>query len=106
METSEIAKTQEMKSHTSVSKVMLTAFFDPEGLLLVDLSLICTSLSVATGTHCMKQSRISNHCMLLCSVIQLHGSAHPHVANMVQDALPREGWDVLHHLASRPDLST
>ena len=88
---------------------MMTAFFDIEGLLMLDFKdpHITVNANRYKETLDKLQKAIKNKRpgMLSRGVILLHDNARPHVANTVKDALAQKGWEVLPHPSYSPDLS-
>lgn len=102
-------KPKKFKSALSAGKVMLTAFFDHEGVLLLDFKEPCVNINAVRYKDTLDKlhTAIKNKRpgMLSRGVILLHDNARPHVANIVQESLLKKKWEVLPHPAYSPDLS-
>lgn len=102
-------KAKKFKLQVSAGKVMLSAFFDHEGLLLADFKEPGVNIN---STHYLetldklhKAIKNKRPGMLSRGVILLHDNARPHVAKIVQEALAWKKWEILQHPAYSPDLS-
>lgn len=102
-------KPKKFKTQVSAGKVMVTAFFDHEGLLLADFKEPGVNISAAhykdTLDKLHKAIKAKRPGKLSQGVILLHDNARPHVAKIVQETLAKKNWEVLHHPAYSPDLS-
>ena len=102
-------KPKKFKSQISAGKVMLTAFFDHEGLLLADFKEPGVNITAIHYNDTLDKlhTAIKNKRpgMLSRGVILLHDNARPHVAKIVQKALAHKRWEVLPHPSYSPDMS-
>ena len=93
-----------------VHKVMLTAFWDCRGLLVLDFmprgspinaDRYCSTLSLPRAAIRKKRRRILD----VDNVIILHDNARPHVANKNVNKLRKFHWEFLEHPPYSPDLA-
>ena len=101
---------KKFRTAPSVHKVMLTAFWDCRGPLVLDFmprgSTInadnyCSTLSLLRAAIRKKRRRILD----VDNVIILHDNARPHVANKTVNKLRKFHWEFLEHPPYSPDLA-
>jgi len=100
---------KKFKVTPSARKVMLTAFWDCQGVLLtrfqqhdhtVMSAFYCTILTKLPATICRKRPGLPTKGMLL-----LHDNARPRSANQTTATLRSFKWEVLQHPPYSPDLN-
>ena len=94
----------------SVHKVMVMAFWDCRGSLVLDFmprgaiinaDRYCSTLSLLRAAIRKKRRRILD----VDNVIILHDNARPHVANKTANKLRKFHWELLEHPPYSPDLA-
>jgi histone-lysine N-methyltransferase SETMAR len=101
---------KKFKSQPSARKVMLTVFWDSQGVLLEhDLERGTTVNSVGysemLSTGLKPAIRIKRRGLLSSGVLLLHDNARPHTAIHTLQTLVKLGFTVLEHPAYSPDLA-
>lgn len=101
---------KKFRTAPSVHKVMLTAFWDCRGPLVLDFmprgatinaDRYCSTLSLLRAAIRKKRRGILN----VDNVIILHDNARPHVAMKTVDKLRKFHWEMLEHPPYSPDLA-
>ena len=101
---------KKFRTAPSVHKVMLTAFWDCRGPLMLDFmprdatinaNRYCSTLSLLRAAIRKKCRRILN----VDNVIILHDNARPHVANKTVNKLRKFHWEFLEHPPYSSDLA-
>ncbi|BFZ13360.1 hypothetical protein BsWGS_16399 [Bradybaena similaris] len=100
---------QKFKVTPSAGKVMLTVFWDCQGVLLtnfkkkgdnVNSESYCEVLSVLRDAIRRKRPGL-----LTRGVLLLHDNARPHTARLTQEKIKNLGWKILEHPPYSPDLA-
>ena len=94
----------------SVSKVMITVFWDCEGIILIDYlprgatinAEYYASLLEGPLRDALRKKRPGK---LSAKPILQHDNARPHTARLTMEAVKRLGWELLPHPAYSPDLA-
>ncbi len=99
---------KKFKIHKSVGKVMLTLFWDTEGVLLAEY--LPSNWSVNKETYCetlfklwvaIKQKRLGQ---LSRRIVLIHDNARPHITALTHSFIEDFGWDLFSHPAHSPNL--
>lgn len=97
------------KTHNSAGKVMLTVFWDSEGVLLEDYLEKGRTINAQYYCEILEKLRraIQNkrRGKLRRGIVFLHDNARPHAAAITQDRLDSFTWDVFPHPPYSPDLA-
>ncbi|GFU50562.1 histone-lysine N-methyltransferase SETMAR [Trichonephila clavipes] len=100
---------KKFRATKSAGKVLLTVFFDVQGLLLVEFlehrksinsDVCCETLRCLRGS--IKNKRPG---LLAEGVVLLHDNARPHVSRVTQIELDKLKWETLDHPPYCPDMS-
>lgn len=100
---------KKFKSTASAGKVMVTVFWDCEGVILIDVmprgSTINSEAYVSTLTKLKKRfQRLRRHNNPGDVLIQ-HDNARPHTSLRTSEHIAKQGWTVLPHPPYSPDLA-
>lgn len=102
-------RTKKPKVVASAGKVMLTLFFDNEGVVLAEFMPKGTTINSAAYCATLKRLRKAlkdrRPGKLTRKIVLIHDNATPHSARVTQDLLKKFKWDVWEHPPYSPDLS-
>jgi len=95
------------KTVPSAAKVMVTAFWDAEGLILAEFlerGQIITAAHYVQTLHKLRRA-LRDKCPGR-NIITLHDKARPHAVCLTLEAIAKMGWEVLPHPSYSPDLAS
>ncbi|GFY18823.1 mariner Mos1 transposase [Trichonephila clavipes] len=94
----------------SVRKLMVTVFWDVQGILLIEFMTRGTTINSEVYCRTLKKLKraIQNKLrgLLSSGVVLLHDNARPHTAVRTREVLRKFKWDVFQHLPYSPDLAS
>ncbi|GBN77800.1 Histone-lysine N-methyltransferase SETMAR [Araneus ventricosus] len=99
------------KAHQTLSarKLMVTVFWDAEGILLIEFMTHETTINSEVYCRTLKKLKraIQNNRrgLLSSGVVLLHDNARPHTAVRTGEVLRKFKWDVFQHPPYRKDLA-
>ena len=100
---------KKFKITPSAGKVMLTVFWDYQGVLLTNFQKkgdTVTSLSYCEVLIKLRDAiRRKRPGLLTRGVLLLHDNARPHTARLTQEKIRQFGWEILQHPPYSPDLA-
>ncbi|GFU99843.1 histone-lysine N-methyltransferase SETMAR [Trichonephila clavipes] len=93
----------------SVSKLMVTVFWDVQGIFLIEFMTRGTTINSEVYCRTLKKLKraIQNkrRGLLSSGVVVLHDNARPHTAVRTREVLHKFKWDVFQHPPYSPDLA-
>ena len=102
-------KAKKCRSQLSAEKVLVTVFFDYQGVLLSDFKEPGVNINAELYADSLKRLGVSikneHPGQLTNGVAVLNDNARPHVPQTIQDLLSRIKWEVLQHPPYSPDMS-
>jgi histone-lysine N-methyltransferase SETMAR len=94
---------------TSAGKVMITVFWDIDGVILVDVMAMGETLNSDAYIRTLQKLKQSYwrvwHNRNPGDMLIQHDNAHPHASLRTQEAIAKFGWTVLPHPPYSPDLA-
>jgi len=97
------------RTRLSAGKVMMTIFWDMQGVLLIDF--LHGQRTINAAYYCQlldevkKAYRSKRRQKSVRRVVLLHDNARPHTANLTREKLAKMHWETLEHPPYSPDLS-
>lgn len=102
-------RTKKFKTTPSARKVMVTVFWDSEGVILVDVMPRGTTINseayVKTLHKLKNRFRRVRHDKNPAEILILHDNARPHTSLRTREHLKKLGWTTLPHPPYSPDLA-
>ncbi|GFR62237.1 histone-lysine N-methyltransferase SETMAR [Elysia marginata] len=101
--------TKKFKVQKSAAKVVATVFWDAKDVILLDL--LPQDQCINAAQYCSTLDRLGDAIrrkrpgLLRRGVVLQHDNATPHSANLTQQWLQRDGWEILPHPTHSPDLA-
>ena len=100
---------KKFKTSPSAGKVMITAFWDIDGVILVDVmtrgETINSEAYIKTLTKLKKRFRRVRPNKTSAELLLQHDNARPHTSQKTREAVTKLGWTVLPHPPYSPDLA-
>ncbi|GBN87365.1 Histone-lysine N-methyltransferase SETMAR [Araneus ventricosus] len=100
---------EESQSNLSAGKLMVTVFWDAQGILLIEFMTRGTTINSEVYCRTLKKLKraIQNkrRGLLSYGVVLLHDNARPNTAVKTREVLRKFKWDVFQHPPYSPDLA-
>jgi len=100
---------KKFKTTPSARKVMITVFWDIDGVILVDVMARCETINLNACIKALQKLKQRYRRVLPNrnpgDMLIQHDNAHPHTSLRTQEAIAKFGWTVLPHPPHSPDLS-
>jgi histone-lysine N-methyltransferase SETMAR len=103
------SRKKKFKTAPSAGKVMITVFWDCDGLILVGVmprsATINSEAYISTLNKLKKRFRGVWHGKTPAEMLFQHDNAHPHTSLRTREHITKMGWTVLPHPSYSPDLT-